>query len=364
MARSQKSVFEKEESKMSNGKLMAKFGIFLLAAFTFIAFSGSQLWAAPITIKFAHGMPPDEEEALHRGVVVFKKMVEQKTTGRVKVDIYPASQLGKEREQFEGVKLGTIEMCMIAEGPMAGFFPEIMVVGIPYLYANEVTAWRSLDGSFGKTLFEEMRKKTGVRALGIGENGFRNFTNRVRPIKSPDDMKGLKIRTMENPAHMAMVKALGASATPIAWGEVYMALQQGVVDGQENPVSVIEVSKFNEVQKYLTLDGHVYSILPILINDKFFMSLPQDIQKIIVDVARTATTVQRGQNVKKVYDGVKSLQDKGMEVYSPNEKELQMFRDKSQQPVLEFLDKTFTDKKIDKKWIEMARKSTKASEKD
>jgi C4-dicarboxylate-binding protein DctP len=364
MARSQKSIFEKEGLKMSNGKLMAKFGIFLLVAFTFIAISGSQLLAAPITIKFAHGMPPDEEEALHRGVVVFKKIVEQKTAGRVKVDIYPASQLGKEREQFEGVKIGTIEMCMIAEGPMAGFFPEIMVIGIPYLYANEITAWRSLDGPFGKALFEEMRRKTGVRALGIGENGFRNFTNKVRPIKSPDDMKGLKIRTMENPAHMAMVRAMGASATPIAWGEVYMALQQGVVDGQENPVSVIEVSKFNEVQKYLTLDGHVYSILPILINDKFFLSLPPDIQKIIADTTKTIVAVQRGQNVKKVYDGVKSLQDKGMEVYSPTEKELLMFREKSQKPVLEFLDKTYTDKKIDKKWIDMALKSAKDSEKD
>ncbi len=349
---------------MSKEKAMTKIGILLVAIFTFITLSGSSLWAAPITIKFAHGMPPDEEEALHRGVVVFKKMVEQKTAGKVKVELYPANQLGKEREQFEGVKLGTIEMCMIAEGPMAGFLPEIMVVGIPYLYANEVTAWRSLDGPFGKALFEEMRKKTGVRALGIGENGFRNFTNRVRAIKSPDDMKGLKIRTMENPAHMAMVRALGASATPIAWGEVYMALQQGVVDGQENPVSVIEAMKFNEVQKYLTLDGHVYSILPILINDKFFMSLPPDIQKTIADIARTATTVQRGQNVKKVYDGVKSLQDKGMEVYSPTEKELKMFREKSQKPVLEFLDKTFTDKKIDKKWIDMAIKSAKASEKD
>lgn len=364
MARSQKSEFEKEELKMSKRKLIVKIGIFFLAAFIMIAFSGAQLWAAPITIKFAHGMPPDEEEALHRGVVIFKKMVEQKTAGQVKVDIYPANQLGKEREQFEGVKLGTIEMCMIAEGPMAGFFPEIMVVGIPYLYANEITAWRSLDGPFGKALFEEMRKKTGVRALGIGENGFRNFTNKVRPIKSPDDMKGLKIRTMENPAHMAMVKALGAGATPIAWGEVYMALQQGVVDGQENPVSVIEAMKFNEVQKYLTLDGHVYSILPILINDKFFMSLPPDIQKIIVDITKTVTTVQRGQNVKKVYDGVKSLQDKGMEVYSPTDKELQMFRDRSQKPVLEFLDKTFAEKKIDKKWIDMALKSAKASEKD
>ena len=349
---------------MLKKKYLLGMGILSLAIVLSFFLAGTPSSAAPITIKFAHGMPPDEEEALHRGVVIFKKMVEQKTAGRVKVDIYPASQLGKEREQFEGVKLGTIEMCMIAEGPMAGFIPEIMVVGIPYLYANEITAWRPLDGSFGKALFEEMRKKTGVRALGIGENGFRNFTNKVRPIKSPDDMKGLKIRTMENPAHMAMVKALGAGATPIAWGEVYMALQQGVVDGQENPVSVIEAMKFNEVQKYLTLDGHVYSILPILINDKFFMSLPPDIQKIIVDIAKTVTTVQRGQNVKKVYDGVKSLQDKGMEVYSPTDKELQMFRDRSQKPVLEFLDKTFADKKIDKKWIDMALKSAKASEKD
>jgi C4-dicarboxylate-binding protein DctP len=349
---------------MLNKKYLAALSILsaaLLCSFCFTAIPAS---AAPVTIKFAHGMPPDEEEALHRGVVVFKKMVEQKTAGQVKVDIYPANQLGKEREQFEGVKLGTIEMCMIAEGPMAGFFPEIMVIGIPYLYANEITAWRSLDGSFGKSLFEEMRKKTGVRALGIGENGFRNFTNRTRPIKSPDDMKGLKIRTMENPAHMAMVRAMGASPTPIAWGEVYMALQQGVVDGQENPVSVIEVAKFNEVQKYLTLDGHVYSILPILINDKFFLSLSPDIQRIIADTTKTIVAVQRGQNVKKVYDGVKSLQDKGMEVYSPNDKELQMFREKSQKPVLEFLDKTFADKKIDKKWIDTAIKSSKASEKD
>ena len=119
-------------------------GILSLLIVLSFFFVGTPSSAAPITIKFAHGMPPDEEEALHRGVVIFKKMVEQKTAGRVKVDIYPASQLGKEREQFEGVKLGTIEMCMIAEGPMAGFIPEIMVVGIPYLYANEITAWRSL----------------------------------------------------------------------------------------------------------------------------------------------------------------------------------------------------------------------------
>ena len=341
----------------AQGYRIFAFGLAIAATLFFL---GSQAGAQTITIKFSHGQPPVEEENIHQGVTVFKKIVEQKTAGRVKVEVYPANQLGKEREQFEGVKLGNIEMCMIAEGPMAGFFPEIMVIGIPYLFSNEAVAWRALDGPFGKALFEEMRKKTGVRALGIGENGFRNFTNRVRPIRTPDDLKGLKIRTMENPAHMAMVRALGASPTPIAWGEVYMALQQGVVDGQENPVSVIEVAKFYEVQKYLTLDGHVYSILPILISEKFYQSLPPDIKKIIADTVKIMTTVARGQNIRHVYNGVKILQDKGMTVYSPTEKELQLFRDRSQKPVIEFLEKS----KIDKKWIEMAIKAAKEAETD
>jgi C4-dicarboxylate-binding protein DctP len=339
-------------------KNLIRFFSILFAITTLIFFVGSQVWAQT-TIKLAHGMPPVEDENIHRAVSVFKKVVEQKTAGKVKVEIYPANQLGKEREQFEGVKLGTIEMCMIADGPIAGFFPEIMLIGIPYLYSNEAVAWRSLDSSFGRDLFEEMRKKTGVRTLGIGENGFRNFTNRVRPIRTPDDLKGLKIRTMENPAHMAMVKAMGASPTPIAWGEVYMALQQGVVDGQENPVSVIQVAKFNEVQKYLTLDGHVYSILPILMNDKFFSSLSPEVQKIVTDSAKIMVTISRGQNVYLVANGVKNLQDKGMEVYAPTENELQMFRDRSQKPVIEFL-----ETKVDKKWIDLALKSSKASEKD
>jgi len=343
---------------MEKKKLYVRFFSTLLAIATLVFLVGTQVWAQTI-IKLAHGMPPVEDENIHRAVSVFKKVVEQKTAGKIKVEIYPANQLGKEREQFEGVKLGTIEMCMIADGPIAGFFPEIMLIGIPYLYSNEAVAWRSLDSSFGRDLFEEMRKKTGVRTLGIGENGFRNFTNRVRPIRTPDDLKGLKIRTMENPAHMAMVKAMGASPTPIAWGEVYMALQQGVVDGQENPVSVIQVAKFNEVQKYLTLDGHVYSILPILMNDKFFSSLSPEVQKIITDSAKIMVTISRGQNVYLVANGVKSLQEKGMEVYAPTEKELQMFRDRSQKPVIEFL-----ETKVDKKWIDLALKSSKASEKD
>lgn len=349
---------------MFKKKRFLKIGIRSMAVFACLGLLGSQLWAAPITIKLATGMPPDEEECLHRGAVVFKKYIEQKAPGRLKVDIYPSNQLGKEREQFEGVKLGTIEMCWIAEGPMAGFFSEIMVLGIPYLYSNEANAWRSLDGPFGKTLMEEMRKKTGVRSLGIGENGFRHFSTRNKPIKGVDDMKGLKIRVMEHPGYMALVKSLGASPTPIAWGEVYMALQQGVVDGWEAPISLIESMKFNEVTKYIILDGHIYSFLPILINDKFFTSLAPDLQKLLVDATKVTLGVNRGQNVRNVYNGLKSLQDKGMEIYTPTEKELQVFRQRSQKPVIEFVEKTFAEKKIDKKWIDMALKSAKESEKE
>ena len=339
-------------------------GIVWMGLFVLSLFCPSWAQSAPVTIKFATGMPPDEEEALHRGAVVFKKMVEQRAPGRLKVDIYPSNQLGKEREQFEGVKLGTIEMAWIAEGPVAGFFPEIMVLGIPYLYTNEAVAFRSLDGPFGKALMEEMRRKTGVRCLGNGENGFRHFSTRNKPIKVVEDMKGLKIRVMEHPGYMAMVRGLGANPVPISWGEVYMALQQGVVDGWEAPVSLIESMKFFEVTKHLILDGHIYSFLPLLINDKFFLSLAPDLQRLLVDTTKAALAVQRGQNVRNVYNGIKSLQEKGMEVYAPSEKELQVFKERTQKPVIEFVEKTFAEKKIDRKWIDLALKSAKESEKE
>lgn len=335
-------------------------------AILFAAFvCGSQLWAAdPITIKFATGLAPDEEEGLHRGAVVFKNIVEQKSGGRLKVALYPSSQLGKEREQLEGVKLGTIEMCWIAEGPVAGFFPEIMVLGIPYLYSSEAAAYRSLDGPFGKALMEEMRKKTGMRVLGNGENGFRHFSTRDKAIKSAEDLKRLKIRVMESPVYMALVSSLGANPVPISWGEVYMSLQQGVVDGWEAPISLIEAAKFYEITKYVIMDGHIYSFLPLVINDKFFLSLSPELQGILVDAARMTLAVQRGQNVRSVYNGIKTLEAKGMTIHVPGEKERQVFKEMTQKPVLDFLEKTFAEKKLDRTWIDRALQSAKDSEKE
>ena len=148
-------------------------------------------------------------------------------------------------------------MCMVS-GAIAGYFKPAMVLDIPYLFSSAPVAWKVLDGKFGDELAAALLDKTGMRVLAYGETGFRNFTNSKRPIKSPEDLKGLKIRVMETPLYITLVKALGAAPTPIAWTETYTSLQQGVVDGQENPVSVIIQAKFAEVQKYLTLDGHTY----------------------------------------------------------------------------------------------------------
>jgi len=207
-----------------------------------------------VEIKLSHSSPAVDDR-LEAACQAFKKHVEEKTGGKVKVTTYPNSQLGGEREQLEGVQLGTIQMAALSSGPLPGIFPQIMVFDLPYLFASQKAAFEVLDGPTGQEIFDLMKAKTGIRGLVWGENGFRHFTNSVRTVTKPSDMQGLKIRTMENPAHMAIVKALGASPTPMAFNEVYSGLQQKTIDGQENPISLIVSMKFYETQKYLTLDG-------------------------------------------------------------------------------------------------------------
>ncbi len=292
----------------------------------------------PITIKYAHGGPPDPLALPEQAdAVSFKNYVESKSGGRIKVEIYPACQLGSEREMLEGVQLGTVEMANTSEGAVAGFYPEILATAIPYAFKNRRVAWEVLDGPYGQRLIEDIRKKTGMRCLDINDNGYRNFTNDVRPIRTLADLKGLKIRTMENPAHMKMVEALGAIPTPIAWAETYTALQLGTVDGQENPVSLIVAKRFYEVQKYCTLDGHIFSIDFTWINDKFYQSLPPDLRQIVQDGAEIAGLVHRGMKILTNALGVEELIKNGMEVYTPTDEELQMFKNACQQPVINWI---------------------------
>jgi tripartite ATP-independent transporter DctP family solute receptor len=292
----------------------------------------------PIVIKYAHGGPPDPLKLPEQAdAMTFKEYVESRSGGRIKVEIYPACQLGSEREMLEGVKIGNIEMANTSEGPVAGFYPEILATAIPYAFKNRRVAWEVMDGPYGQNLAADVLKKTGLRCLDINDNGYRNFTNKVHPVHTPADLKGFKIRTMENPAHMKMVNAMGAIATPIAWAEVYTALQLGTVDGQENPVSLIVAKRFYEVQKYCTLDGHIFSIDFTWINDKFYQSLPPDLKQVVKDGADMSGLVHRGMKILTNALGVDVLKKKGMEVYTPTEKERQMFKDACQGPVIKWI---------------------------
>ncbi len=180
---------------------------------------------------------------------------------------------------------------------------------------------------------------------GLCRVGFRHFTNSVRPIKTPADLKGLKIRVMETPVYVNMLKAVGANPTPIAWTELYTALQTGVVVGQENPVGSILSAKLYEVQKYMTLDGHVYGVDWFIINEKFYKSLPPDLQYIILDSAQISSTVSRGVMNYLNAAGLDQLAAAGMQIYSPTDAEMEQFRKAMQPPVIDYL-KTKVDPKL------------------
>jgi len=302
--------------------------------------------AAKYTIKVANAGPNNPDNRTVMAVDMFKRMVESQTKGDIEVRAYHASSLGNEREALEGVKIGTIEMATLSSGPVPGFFAPVMVFSIPYLFSSAPLAWDVFNGPFGRDFSEAMRKQTGVRILSITENGFRNFTSNARPLRKPEDLKGLKVRTMENPAHMAMVKAFGADPTPIAFGELYMALQQKVVDGQETPVVLIHDMKFYEVQKYAILDGHVYDPLFVFINDKFFSGLPVAYQNLIADNAMLLATAHNGFSQRQNILGIEQLKQKGMDVYIPSLDELEAFKKIAQPPALKFV-----EEKAGKEWV-------------
>lgn len=323
----------------------------------FLTFSIAFGQTKPIEIKFAHVNPPDVF-ASGKGAAgaVFKNVVEAETSGSVEVKVFPAGQLGGERELVESTKLGTIQMSMVSAA-IAGTYKEAQVLDIPYLFSSPAVAWKVMDGWFGKEMAEDCLKKTGMRVLAYGETGFRHFTNSVRPIKSPADMKGLKIRVMESPVYINMIRALGAAPTPIAWPETYTALQQKVVDGQENPVAVIVFAKFFEIQKYLTLDGHSYGADFLLINEKFYQSLPKETQQTIKSAAINAALCGRGLQQLNSAIGLSQLKEKGMEIYSPSEKERAMFREAAQKPVIEYI-----EKQVGKAWVDKLMKAVKEAE--
>jgi tripartite ATP-independent transporter DctP family solute receptor len=290
---------------------MKKSGVFLAVVAACMILLAGTAFAKTVEFKFAHS--GSLEHQYHIGAEQFKKLVEEKSGGEMKVTIFPQAQLGGERDLAEGVRMGTIEVSSVAAGNMAGFVPELQVFGVPFLFQTREQVYAVLDGEVGKDLADIMLAK-GFVNLSIWEVGFRNITNNIRPVKTPDDMKGLKIRVQESKIWIEFMKRLGAIATPIPFGELYTALQQKVVDGQENPVATIYSMKFYEVQKYLSLTGHTYEPALVVANPKWFNGLEPKHQAILREAAMEAAVFQRQKLAELDRERFEVIRKAGVEV--------------------------------------------------
>ncbi|MFC1532903.1 DctP family TRAP transporter solute-binding subunit [Thermodesulfobacteriota bacterium] len=299
-----------------------------------LIFAPAAAMAGP-TIKLGH-VDPASWQSSKKGAaaVIFKNIVEGETD--ISVELFPAKALGDENSLVQQCQEGTTHMTIVS-GAMSTVCKAADVLNIPYTFASPTIAWDVLDGQFGKDLAEYILKKSGLRVLAYGETGFRNFTNNVREIKTPADMKGVKFRVQPIPLYVEMVKGLGGEPTPIAWSELPNALATGVVDGQENPVGVIYNNKLHKLQKYMVLDGHVYAADFILINDEFFKSLSKKDQAVVKKAARIAGVMGRAIQQFNTAEGVTKVAAEGMKVYSPTAAELAQFRKLAQPAVKKWL---------------------------
>lgn len=285
---------------------LSKLFISLSLAVGFVATAAAQT-AMKINISIAQNS--------HQGIAIdtFAKEVETRTSGRIKVQTFYSGSLGGERESIEAVQLGTQELTFSSSGPVPNFVPEAKILDIPFLFRDKAHARAVLDGPIGQEMLTKFDSK-GFKALAWGENGIRNMTNNKRAINTPDDLKGLKLRTMENPVHVAAYKGLGIVTTPMAMTEVFTALQQGTVDGQENPLSVIMAAKFDQVQKHVSLTGHVYSPGIFLMNKASFDNLSAADKQVFLDAAKAAVKANRARVDADDAMGVSYLRGKGMTV--------------------------------------------------
>ncbi|WP_085505762.1 TRAP transporter substrate-binding protein [Thalassobacillus devorans] len=281
------------------------------------------------------GSVNSDKHTLYKGYKKFQEIVEKETGGSVKVEIYPNGQLGDDRTMIEGLQLGTLEAVGVSTSMLANWAPQMLAYDLPFAFPNREVAYKVLDGPYGQKAGKTLESE-GIVLLSYMENGFRHLTNDVKEVKSPSDIEGLKIRTMQTPMHIDTWKALGANPTPMAYTELFTAMQQGVIDGQENPYGNISVDKFYEVQKYLTETNHVYNPMGLVISKDFFGGLSEEQQKVIKEAAITASNYQRDLNEEKTKEYKKTLIDNGMQITELTEGQHQNFLESVQSVYSEY----------------------------
>ena len=275
-------------------------------------------WAAadfadmdPTTLRLAHVV--NEQDAFHIAATRFQELVSERTEGAVTIEIYPNAELGDERTLLEGMQIGTVDMGVITNGPVANFLEEIAVFELPFLFASADEAHSILDGEIGQELLDRL-SEVNLKGLAYAERGFRNLTNSQRPVREPGDIDGMRIRVMENPVYVDTFRELGANAEPMAWTEALTAMQQGTIDGQENPVGVIHSFNLDETQGYMTLSRHTYSPAIFVMGQGVWDGMPEAAQEVLVEAAREASAHVRQVNIEMEESQLDELRGRGMEI--------------------------------------------------
>ena len=298
-----------------------------------LALSGGA--AAKTTLKFSIGAPDSPGGEIF-GMKAMKEYIEFKSGGEIEVRLF-FNTFGGSLQVTEQVKNGTLEMALTDDSVLGSFYKPMQIFQIPYLFPSSPVAWEFMKSPFVRELDEDMRKNTGIRTLAISENGFRNLTNNSREIKTPDDMKGLKMRTMQSQVYVNFMKSVGAAATPIAYPELITSLKQNVVDGQENAASTIWDAKLYEVQKFMSVNEHIYGMHFIIINDKVFQGLTPDQRQILMDGAAVHAEVANSRKSVDSLQAIQKIRDKGTKVYITTPSEKEAFKKATQEPVIEFI---------------------------
>jgi tripartite ATP-independent transporter DctP family solute receptor len=280
---------------------------------TLIALALLPLAAQAQTTKLTlgHGAAPGNPR--HEASVKFADVVKAKTGGRIEVQVAPSAQLGDDAAMVTALRTGALDMSANSQGALANAVPEYAAFGMPFLFAGLPQAWKLLDGPLGKELADKSAEK-GMIVLGYWDNGIRHMSNSKKPLVKPEDLKGLKMRTPPDAVTVDIMQSLGAEAQQIKFAELYVALQQGVVDGQENPLMNIHASKLYEVQKYLSLTGHKYEMTPFLMSKRSWDKLSDADKKAVQEAAAEATALQRKLSQESDEKLVAELKAKGVRV--------------------------------------------------
>ena len=282
-----------------------------VAAAAALACLAPSAFAAKFNLKLGHAV--NTTDGQHAAAVKMAELVKQRTNGDVEITIYPANQLGNDAAMINGARGGTIDIVSSGASNYNGIVANTAAMELPFVFRSAQHAYTVLDGPVGTGVLNELAPH-GLKGLAYWENGWRAFTNNKRPVKTPEDLKGLKIRSTPNPYHIQAFKLLGMNPSPMPIAELYTALETGTFDAQEHPINVTWSSKFYEVQKHLTVSNHVYSPLVLAMNKAKFDSLPANYQQVVVDAAREAAKYQRDLNAQNAGKVIAELKKAGMQV--------------------------------------------------